>query len=238
MGVSDITIEAKMGFTWVVLPNAVTMDSYPLIEKEIERAVARGARWARIVVDLSLTTDLYSSGIGLIIRIRKMALELKGSVCLVNVSQKIKSVLESIHLDKVFLLYATDVEFEISQEQFAKQLDGGKFGFVFVARIENGIYRINCSGSMAATHDLSGMNRFTSDEAVANYLFDFMGLDRIDSTGAEVLFKLVRDIHEHGGTSLAYGANQSVAELIKILGMDEYVTLLPDERSALDRVRK
>jgi anti-anti-sigma factor len=232
-----VTIEEKMGFTWVVLPNAVDMDSSPAIEKEIADAIARQGENGGVVVDLALTNDLYSSGIGLLIRLRKRLFESKGAIWIVNVSQKIRELLESVHLDKVFSLYATDVEFEISQEQFTRRLGAQKFGFVFVARIEDGIFRINCSGSMTAEQNLSALSRFTRNETVVRYLFDFIGLDTIDSTGAAILIKLFQDIHDHGGTSYAYGANQSVAELFEILGMDEYVTLAADERSALERVR-
>jgi len=59
----------------------------------------------------------------------------------------------------------------------------------------------------------------------------------VDSTGAVVLIKLVKDIREYGATSVAYGANQDVAELIVLLGMDEFVMLLPDERSALSALQ-
>ena len=184
------------------------------------------------------STSLYSSGIGLLIRLRKRIFEAKGSICLVNVSQKIRGVLESIHLDKIFTIYATDVEFEISQEQFTRLLNDKKFGFVFVARIENGVYRINCSGSMTAEQDLSGLSRFKRNKAVFRYLFDFLGLDLIDSTGAAILIKLILDIRENGGSCYGYGARQSVAELIGLLGMDDYLTLLADERSALAAVQK
>jgi anti-anti-sigma factor len=233
----SVIIEDKMGFTWVVLPNAVNMDSCPAIEKEIGRVLVRSGESARVVVDLSLTRDLYSTGMGLLIRLRKRLFESKGSIDLVNVSQRIRDLLEAVHLDKIFPLYATDVEFEISQEQFAKRLGAHKYGFVFVARIEDGIFRINCSGSMTAEQDLSAISRFKRNETVTHYLFDFVDLDTADSTGAAILIRLFQDIHEHGAASYAYGANQGVAELIEILGMDEYVTLVADERSALAAVR-
>jgi anti-anti-sigma factor len=204
----------------------------------VAAAISRTAQCGGIVVDMALTSNLYSSGIGLLIRLRKRLFELKGSIWLVNVSQKVRDLLEAVNLDKIFPLYATDVEFEISQEQFAKRLGAHKFGFVFVARIEGSIFRINCSGAMTAEQNLAAISRFQRNETVGSYIFDFIGLDTVDSTGAAILIKLLQDIHDHGGKSYAYGANQGVAELFEILGMDEYVTLVADERSALDLVQK
>jgi anti-anti-sigma factor len=232
---NDVTILEKMGCIWVVLPDAITMNTHVAIEAEIDRAISE--KGAPIVLDLSHTNNLFSSGLGLLIRVSKRACELNGSMCLVNVSRRIREMLEAVRLDTRFPLYATDVEFEISQEQFKQRVHSRKFGFVFIARIEDGIYRINCSGNMTSDQDLSAASGFRQDEAIDRYLFDLTGLDVIDSTGAAVLIKLVKDIREHGATSVAYGASQDVAELIVLLGMDEFVMLLPDERSALSALQ-
>jgi anti-anti-sigma factor len=229
-----VNIEEKMGYTWIVLPDAINMDSYAAIENEIGLALRR--KNVHVILDLSNTNDIFSSGLGLIIRVRKQVYELNGSICLVNVSRKIRGILKTVSLDKVLPLYATDVEFEISQDQFRKHFGGGPFGFVFIARIENGIYRINFSGQMSVEQDLSAIHDFKRDAAVGCCIFDLTGLDMIDSTGAALIIKLIKDIHNHGGTSLAYGATPSVTELFTLLGLDEYVTLCADERSALKKL--
>jgi anti-anti-sigma factor len=231
-----VQIEERRGCTWIVLPDAVTIDSYSSIEEEVGRVLV--GKNIRVVVDLSKTNDLFSSGLGLIILIRKKTLALDGTIFLVNFSRKIRSVLEAVRLDKVFALYATDVEFEISQEQFGKHFNGKEVGFVFIARIEDGVYRINLSGYMAVDQNLSACQDFVRNSSIDRYVFDLTGLDLIDSTGAAMLIRLVRDIHEHDAMCLAYGVNQSVAELLNLLGMDEYVFLCADERSALLRARK
>jgi anti-anti-sigma factor len=229
-------IQEKMGCKWIVLPDAINMDTYASIEDELHRTLA--GENIQVVVDLSNTNNLFSSGLGLIIRVRKHVYELNGSVCLVNVSDKIRAVFEAVRLDKLFPLYATDVEFEISHEQFRKYFTGRKIGLIFIARVENGMYRLNFSGQLTVEQDLSPIQGFKRDAAFDRYVFDLTGLDMIDSTGAAALIKIVKDIHEHGGTSLAYGANPSVSELINLLGLDEYVALRADERSALMSIKK
>ncbi len=231
-----VIIKEKFGNVWIVLPDDIDMDTYGLLEEEIRQALS--GEHVRVVVDLSNTNDLFSSGLGLIIRIRKQVCELNGSLCLVNVSEKIQGILKAVNLDKIFPMYATDVEFEISPEQFQKHFNENKVGFVFIAYIENGIYRINFSGQMTVEEDLSKIQDFRRDAAIDRYIFDLTGLDLIDSTGAAALIRIVKDIHEHGGTSLAYGATPSVAELVNLLGLDEYVTLSFDERSALLSMQK
>jgi anti-anti-sigma factor len=233
---SEVTIQEKMGCTWVVLPDAITMNTYASVEAEIDRVIS--GKSARVVLDLSQTNNLFSSGLGLLIHVSKRACELSGSICLVNVSRKIRGIVEAVHLDVKFPLYATDVEFEISQEQFKQRVHSGKFGFFFIARIEEGMYRINCSGDMTTDQDLSAASHFMWDEAVNRYLFDLTGLDMIDSSGAAVFIKLIKDIREHGAISVAYGASQDVAELMDLLGMDEFILILSDERAALTYCRK
>jgi anti-anti-sigma factor len=144
-----------------------------------------------------------------------------------------------VHLDKVFTIYATDVEFEISQDEiFRKRMFGDKFTFVCVSRVENGMYRINLSGHMTVEQNLSVINDFKPDYKIMNHVFDLTGLDVIDSSGAHILMKLLMNINQHDGKSVAYGVNETVASLAEILGMNEFLHFCVDERSALQSVRK
>jgi anti-anti-sigma factor len=71
-----------------------------------------------------------------------------------------------------------------------------------------------------------------------NHIFDLTGLDLIDSSGAHILMKLLMNINLHDGKSVAYGANETVASLAEILGMNEYLHFFEDERSALEGIKK
>ena len=230
-------IENKSDFVWVTLPDSINMDTYMALEENIQARLGSGN--VRVVLDLSKTNNLFSSGLGLIIRIRKWVAQSNGFICLVNVSRKVRAVLETVHLDKVFTIYATDVEFEISQEDiFKKRMFGNKSGFVCVSRIENGTYRINLSGHMTVEQNLSVINDFKPDYKIMNHVFDLTGLDVIDSSGAHLLMKLLMNINQHDGKSIAYGANETVASLAEILGMNEFLHFCVDERSALEGIKK
>ncbi|MGB7566421.1 MAG: STAS domain-containing protein [Chitinivibrionales bacterium] len=232
-----LKIENKSDFVWITLPDSVNMDTYKAIEEKIESRL--DAACVRVVLDLSKTSNLFSSGLGLIIRVRKWVAKSNGFICLVNVSRKIRAILETVHLDKVFTIYATDVEFEISQEEiFKKRLFGDTFGFVCVSRIENGMYRINLSGHMTVDQNLSVINNFKPNYKIMYHVFDLTGLDVIDSSGAHIFMKLLMNIDQHDGKSVAYGANDTVASLAEILGINEYLHFCEDERSALEGIQK
>jgi anti-anti-sigma factor len=231
-----VPIEEKFGCTWIILPNCITMDNYTFVGERIHAAISRENM--RVVLDLSNTNNLYSSGLGLIIRIRKQVCELNGAVYLVNVSRKIRTIFESVHLDKIFPMYSTDTEFEISQEQFSNRFSWGKFGFVFIARIENAICRLHLSGHMTLAQDLSPINNFKPDFKLTGHVFDLTGLDLVDSAGVTIIIKLIIDLNEHGSKCIAYGVNENVKGLVKLLGMDEYIFVVHDERSAMEMVEK
>jgi anti-anti-sigma factor len=224
--------ERKHGALWIVLPNSITMENSRDVENGIMAAAGPDA--ARVVVDLSGTGTLFSSGLGLLIRVRKQVCDRKGYICLVNVSRKIKSLLEEVHLDRIFDIFATDVEFEISQKDIVRnKLFGTNIGFVFAACRENGLYRINLSGYLTYDQDLSHLKGFVPEASVPGYVFDLAGLDLIDSTGFGIISRLLTDIKNAGGFSVAYGANDIIADLINLVSLQEMISLFPDERSAL-----
>ncbi len=232
-----LNVSVKNGFLWIKLPDSINMDNYTRIEEQIGMAVADSA--IAVVLDLESTHNLFSSGLGLLIRIKKRLDEKNAKLYLVNVSFKIREILGAVHLDKLFTMYATDVEFEISQEELLeKKTLKEKFGFVFVGRIENGVYRIGLSGSCGLGRDLSALTSFTVDGTVHKYVFDLTGLDMVDSGGMHILGKLLVQIHESKAAVAMYGGDQFISDLLDIFGITEFVSLCKDERAALDAIEK
>jgi len=222
----------KHGFFWITLPESITMDNYGVIEDHLEQAIRE--THLRVVLDLADVSSLYSSGLGLLIRLRTRINELGGALFLVNVSKKISILLESVNLERLFSVYATDVEFEISQEEIlSEKLKPANVGFVFIARIEDGIFRITMSGALAAGQDLAAFSAFEPDTAVKCYVFDLTGLETIDTSGISVLARLFVVIRDLGGVAVTYGGDEFVKELLEILGLNEFVTWCADEREAM-----
>lgn len=233
----SIALEERMGYIWITLPDSIHMDNYRQIETDILSHLT--GKGDRVVLDLSATQNLFSSGLGLIIRLRKFVGSGKGYICVVNVSHKIRDLLESVHLEKVIPIYATDVEFEISQDDIWKQrlLEDG-LRFIFLTQLENGICRINLSGYMTATQDLSEISRFLPIESVSSYVFDLTGLDIVDSYGTRVLRELFIRISRKSGRCIAYGANELVTELLKVDEFAAMISFHENERDALAMAQK
>ncbi len=227
----QVHIEKKHGYLWVRLPEAFSADAVILFDKAVSRRLSPEEN--RLVIDCGETEDIYSSGIGFLVRMRKKTGELNGMFCLVNISQKIRSLFESMQLQKVFPMYATDVEFELSQDGLWNKNLTEELGFLFVAQIENGVYRINLSGHMDALHDLSPVSEFHPEKPVAFYLFNLENLDCMDTYGSQLFLELIQRARDFGGRCISYGASEMIRELLKILSIDGFLEHCESEQEAL-----
>jgi anti-anti-sigma factor len=226
----------KDGFIWITLPDAINMNNYLDLEKAIYDNISQ--QCPKVVVDLCNTKNLYSSGLGLLIRLRKYINEKKGLLFLVNVSKKIFDLLEAVHLERLFNCYATETEFEISFEEIIKNKIESKFkDFVFVAKIENGIYRINISGKLTGNTDLSEIKNFSYDSHVKIYVFDLSGIDKIDSNGIYILSHLFVNLKNNSARVLIYGADAYLKELINVLNLSDFVECYSTEKDAFDAIK-
>ncbi|MBN1306282.1 MAG: STAS domain-containing protein [Chitinispirillaceae bacterium] len=230
---NELRIEERPGYLWITLPDAITMYDNRAIEQKIGNRLRD--RKDHVVLDFSHTRALYSSGLGLMIRIRRFVAERNGTVSLVNVSEPVYNMFTALNLDKVFHIYATDVEFEISQDDFMKKKETiGRLGFLFVAKLEEGVYRINISGEMTGEFDLSACREMRPADGVSLYLFDLSGLEAVDGAGAEALLEVTKNIAASKGCCRAYGAPGMILETLTLLGADKHVTFFSDEKSAYE----
>lgn len=226
-------ITPKAGYLHVLFPRGISMDNYVAAERDIE---ARIHDHDFVVLDLRETDTLYSTALGVIIRIRKSVLDRGGALCLVNVNKPCRTLLSAVHLDKVITIYATDVEFEISREEVweraAQQVAGQ---FVCVAHVEDDICRVTVSGSMMSRADLTAFEEILENQS-KTFVFDFTGLDAVDSVGAQVLSKVLAALAERNVVCLGYGAPTDVADLFVYLSIGDYVSLYADEREAIEEL--
>jgi anti-sigma B factor antagonist len=232
-GKSELKIEKRSEYLWITLPDAITMYD----NKEIEQKIGQELRDRKdhVVLDFSNTGAVYSSGLGLMIRIRRFVTERGGVLSLVNVSEAIYEMFTALNIDKVFNIYATDVEFEISQDNFLSKNNGkDDLGMLFVAKKEENSCSINISGELTKEYDLTACREFTPFDDISLYLFDLSGLETVDSDGAEALLHLTKTIADGGGVCRAHGAKELKKEMLTILGADTYLSYFKDERSAFE----
>jgi anti-anti-sigma factor len=232
MSEDTAVLEERSGYIWVILPDAVSMYNSRDIEQAVITKLTKGSG---IVLDLSRTNNIFSAGLGLFIKIRKLAFEKGGTVCLVNVAAKHKEMFSSLKLDKVFPIFSTDVEFEIYQNDIWQQkCDEKRAGFIFVTQIEKDVYYLHISGEMISSSDLTPCDIFRPQAGIRLYLIDLSGLDVIDMQGAISFRELTFKIAGGGGTCRVYGASDKIFETIGLLGADGYVTFFKDQQSAFD----
>lgn len=232
MNYDTAVVEDRSGYVWVTLPDAVSMYNSRQIEQDVTFRIVEGKG---VVFDLSRTNNIFSAGLGLFIKIRKIVFEKSGTVCLVNVSAKHIEMFSSLKLDKVFPIFATDVEFEIYQNDiWQKKCEEKRVGFIFVSQIEKEAFYIHISGEMVSTNDLTTCDVFRPQAGIRLYMVDLSGLELVDMQGAISFRELTFMISGGGGICRAYGASEKIRETLGLLGADGYVTFFNDEKSAFD----
>jgi anti-anti-sigma factor len=112
---STPVIEARPEGLWIVLPDSIDMDNYHGIEEHIIPELATPGK--TIILDFSNTVSLFSSGIGLILRIKKNVSDKNGSLVLVNMSDRLIEGLTNVGLDKILPMYATAEEWQKTQKK-------------------------------------------------------------------------------------------------------------------------
>jgi anti-anti-sigma factor len=232
-----IRVENKSGYIWVFMPDAISRDDFRAIENEISGLLT--AETNRLVLDLSETNNIYSSGLGLLIRLNKIALSKNGAMHLVNVSSELRVIFSLVNLDKYFSIYESDIEFQVLQDdawQYTRPKE--PMAFLCFHQIENGVYRIHLSGKMTAGNDIGKLSESLHDESVRMYMFDMIGLDIIDSVGADLLCRVVAAIGSRGDTCLAFGASDIVKDLLHVLHEDLKLAFFDSEEDALKSIGK
>jgi anti-anti-sigma factor len=234
---NTIRVENKHGSIWVVMPDAISRDDYRAIETEIQGLLT--AEKNRLVLDLAETNYIFSSGLGLLIRLNKMAIQKKSAMHLVNVSFDLRNVFSMVNLDKYFSIYETDIEFQVFQEDVWKETRFREpVRFLCFHQVENRVCRVHLSGKLTADNDASKLNESLYEETVRFYIFDLIGLDIIDGVGADLLFRIIKHIRSHGGECIAFGANEIVRELLHVMQGGPELAIFDSEEDALKSIGK
>jgi len=228
-----LSVTQEEGFFRVTLPDAIGMDDRFILENQIEKLLSDSDK--QCVLDFTQTTALYSSGIGLLVHLQRLSKENEKMISLVNVSKKIRDLLSAVHLDRVFQIYATDVEFELSKDEiWEKKISEETGEFIFVPQLEEGLYRLTFSGQMTSLHDLSSVSEFVPDENTTYYVFNLEDLDLIDTYGAQLFNDFVEKIQNCGKQCILYGANPVIKNLFEIFPSVNSYTFFETEKEALE----
>jgi len=230
-----LDLEEKSGWFWITFSDLSDVSNALQIEKTIQSAVKSGK--TKIVADFSHINELYSSGMGLLIRLRKTLTDHKGMLCLVNVNARVREAIGTANLDRLFPTYATDVEFEISQEDvWQRKMAEKNPDFIYVAKIEDGIWRIILSGFMTAVNDLSPLENKVFSKEADKYLLDLTGLEAMDSMGIGLMVRIIRHVNKNGYQIAAFGVSDLIQDLLTMISIDDLLPVFKDEKAALNYI--
>lgn len=104
----SMQIDKKNGRVRVRLPNAIKKENILQIENRIEDSLKHCN--SKVILDFADILSIFSILVTLIIHIRKQVSEFDGELCLVNVSDKCKSQLKAMNLDKILTIYNNEVD--------------------------------------------------------------------------------------------------------------------------------
>lgn len=116
----NTTIEDRLGCLWITFNDSIDMDNYKAIEDSIFQKIKESSS-LNIVIDLSKTLALFSSGVGVIMRMHLLINEHNKKLFLVNVSEKVQEGLETMGLNRVLKIYPSTEAFQSDLEDSAEQ---------------------------------------------------------------------------------------------------------------------
>lgn len=108
-------VEERQGCLWITFKKSIDMDNYKIVEEGIFTEITKTTSH-KVVLDLSKTPTLFSSGVGTVMRMHTVINENNKEFYLVNVNERVQEGFETMGLDTVLKTYAT-------QEAFQSDLD-------------------------------------------------------------------------------------------------------------------
>lgn len=105
----NISIVAKDQCLWITFQSPIDMDNRDAVEESIFLQLQANIGHT-IVIDLSKTEVLFSSGLGLIMRMKKFADDHQAKIFLVNISEKVHEGLLNVGLHKILPLCTNEEE--------------------------------------------------------------------------------------------------------------------------------
>jgi anti-anti-sigma factor len=107
---NTVMIDERDGALWILLPGTLNRDNIMQIQRRIEALLTE--EQMKVVLDLSNIKIAGSIVINLLLDIRKIITELKGTLYIVNLTRECLSMFKSINLDKVLNICKSEDEVE------------------------------------------------------------------------------------------------------------------------------
>jgi len=106
-------------------------------------------------------------------------------------------------------------------------------GLKIVAHQEEWVEIIELSGEITKSDEVLPEEILSQDSGIRALVFDFTGVNYINSAGISLLIRLVRMVREKSVAVLAYGLSDHYQKIFKMVGLSNYLYLYPNESAAL-----
>lgn len=107
----NTSIEVRNDKIWITFEDPIDMDNYKAVEEAILYAIKKNKE-EKVILDLSKTMTLFSSGIGVILRIHSFASQYKRKMILVNISPRVLEAFKTTGLDQMFTIFPNSQELD------------------------------------------------------------------------------------------------------------------------------
>ncbi len=104
-------VEERQGCLWITFKDSIDMDNYQIIEEGIFKKITE-TNSHKVVLDLSKTPTLFSSGVGTVMRMHTVIQENNKDFYLVNVNDRVQEGFETMGLDTVLKTYSSPEAFQ------------------------------------------------------------------------------------------------------------------------------
>jgi anti-sigma B factor antagonist len=187
-------------------------------------------KWERVVLDMSDTTFMDSTGMGVLVFLYKELTATHKSLVLSKPQQKIYDLLAEVGVDKLF-----DMELLSGVKRGGAQLTELDDKLQMEEETVGDIYIISLVGVMNyPSGSTLFKNRMFLTLAYTNkILLDFKGLVFFDSLSVGSVLRLNRLLQDSGGLMKVCCANNVVRDVFSSLGIDSIIRLYATRESAL-----
>ena len=105
---TNLKVENRKGYIWISFPNSISRENILQIQNRIESTLTDES--SHVALDLANIDILGSIVIDLIMSVNRIITNLKGSICVVNVSKACLKQFQTMNLDKVVTIYESEEE--------------------------------------------------------------------------------------------------------------------------------
>ncbi len=201
-----------------------------VVEEQKERIVDNTSNSQNVVLDLSGVNFIDSSGIGLIVTLKRKLDENNKKLFLIGISKKIQRTLE---INRIFDLFKDLVYDDINSIKNVIENIYALPPFFYIAIEKTTHVLVKLFGTLdAAQMTELEINAIFNQIGNSNCIFDLSGLSFVDSSGIMLFLKTHKQVAKHNKTFVVFGLKKTVLQMFRITKLDRFFTITDNEMAA------